>query len=104
MKRERIIEDLPNGDANHVLRVSVYYKKGGMNYFTGNVEKRGLYLSVSPLEIEDYENGYKTTIYTAFSGVATCVKELKRYSEKQLNKYVPDKDLIDKMITQILGD
>lgn len=44
-EQKRYIErnDLKNG--SH-LEVSVFYTKGGMSYFTGQVSPRGYYLSV----------------------------------------------------------
>lgn len=97
MKNQRKrIETIAKGDGINFIDVDVYYKLGGMNYFTGNVEKRGLYLSASPVK---RQNG--TTTYTAFSGVGTCVKELKRFSRKAFEEYQVDNELKERMIKQV---
>ena len=71
--------------ANH-LKVELYYDKGGMNYFTGGTERRGLYLSVSPVTLTKYEGGGSSEGYIAFTGTKKLVKELKRFSNKALNE------------------
>ena len=82
-------------DLGDAIEVEVYYKLGGMNYFSGGVNKRGIYLSVSPVNIS---NGMKS--FTAFSGIATCVEELNRKSDKQL-RYWAEKiePYVDKIIS-----
>lgn len=55
--------------------VSVYYDKGGMNYFTGNNERRAYYASATPVEIA---NGFES--FKAFSGNKLVVLEVKRKS------------------------
>ena len=45
------------GDCTH-LKVETYYNIGGMNYFSGNAEKRGLYISVSPVSRSEHEVVY----------------------------------------------
>lgn len=59
------------------IKVSVYYKKGGMNYFTSRPEKRGYYFSITP----QTRNGHFVT-YTGFSGAKTCVLPVARQSKK----------------------
>jgi hypothetical protein len=67
------------------LKVQLYYDKGGMNYFTGGTQRRGLYLSVSPVSRSE-SGGFVTEGYTAFTGTKQLVKELKRFSDKALNE------------------
>jgi len=83
-KRVKFLE-VETGDATH-LKVEVYYDKGGMNYFTGGTQRRGLYLSVSPVKRTEYEDGGSSESYTAFTGTKQLVKELKRFSDKVLNE------------------
>lgn len=65
------------------LKVEVYYQLGGWNFFSGNKETRGYYLSITPVNIERYEdNSIKTVTATAFSGVKTLLKEVTRRSKK----------------------
>lgn len=65
------------------IEVSVYYSKGGMNYFTSRNERRGIYVSASPIE-----KTANTRSYMGFSGIKAFGKELKRFSQKQLDLYV----------------
>lgn len=78
------------------LNVSIYYDLGGMNYFSGKVEKRGYYFSITPEEIS---RGFHS--YTAYSGRKALIKEVKRQTKKQdqimtemmdelFDKFVPD--------------
>lgn len=100
--QKRIIKELPilNHTAN-ILKVQLYYSKGGMNYFTGDNEKRGLYLSVSPVTRTQNEFG-RSESFTAFSGIKKCVKEMARFNQKQLDTFVVDeadmKQLIDHVV------
>lgn len=61
----------------NVLEITTGYDLGGMNYFTGQPEKRGYYLHVQPMEI----HGNCRTV-TGFSGIKYCLKEVKRKSAK----------------------
>ena len=67
---------------NKDLKIELYYHLGGMNYFTGSGEKRGFYLSVTPVERTKYEGGITSESYTAFTGTKVCVLETSRYSKK----------------------
>lgn len=89
--QKRTINSTPilNNKANTLL-TELYYEKGGWNLFTGVNEVRGLYLSVTPVEIVEYEGGGRSVGFTAFSGTKKLVKELKRFSQKQLDSFVVD--------------
>ena len=62
---------------NNFLKCELYYSLGGMNYFTYKEERRGYYVSVSPVE----KRGCMES-YTAFTGVKTLVKPCNRKSGK----------------------
>lgn len=85
-------------DLGDVIEVEVYYKLGGMNYFSGGVNKRGIYLSISPVNIS---GGMKS--FTAFTGIATCIEELNRKSDKRI-KYWGEKTqpFVDDIISAFL--
>lgn len=68
---------LKKNDAATHLRVEMYYNIGGMNYFTGRQERRGYYLSISPVT----RNGIMES-FTAYSGVKFLLKEVSRKSAK----------------------
>ena len=98
MKQKRIIKDMPilNNQAN-TLRVELYYAKGGANYFTGNNERRGLYISVSPLEITP-----QSIRYIGFSGVKKFVKEMARFNQKQLDTFMVDEADMNFLIDHVI--
>lgn len=73
--------------ATHI-KIEVYYSKGGLNCFTYRTEKRGLYLGIGPVQLQDRPGGYQTETYGAFSGVKFHLKELKRKSDKALQEVV----------------
>lgn len=82
------------------LKIECYYNKGGMNYFTGSVEKRGYYVSVCPVEIVKSDNGILSVSYTAFTGIKKLLFEVNRKSAKSLEKAVTmakeqERELID---------
>ena len=76
-KYERYIERDDLKDATH-LEVSVYYSKGGTNFFSGGVIPRGYFLSVQPVK-----KGNGMVSFNAFSGQSLLLLETKRYTDKQ---------------------
>lgn len=67
-----------NRGYNHIV-VKIYYDLGGMNYFTGINERRGIYVTAYPSFVDKF-----TETYTAFTGSKMLLKELKRFSQKSL--------------------
>jgi len=63
------------------LEIEVYYSKGGMNYFNGRVEKRGIYASFTQVEVED---GWKKYSPMCSCNYKILIKEMKRNSSKKL--------------------
>ena len=68
------------------LRISVDYEKGGYSYFSGEMNRRGIYVYIKPIHrakgmistrllSDTYSNGYKVFI-----------KELSRKSQKQIDE------------------
>lgn len=67
------------------LRVEVNYQLGGRNWFTGNIDSRGVFLSLTPVRrgncfIQTLINGQLHTM-----GYKILLKELGRKSQKQLD-------------------
>jgi hypothetical protein len=89
-------EAIPN--TTYELKIEVYYDKGGMNYFSGGVDKRGYYLSVTPVQIERKENNVMIESYTAFSGVKKLILEVERQSGKSAQKA---KELAEYLIPEL---
>lgn len=81
-EHKRYIErnDLKNG--NH-LEIGVFYTKGGMSYFTGQVSPRGYYLSVRPVTLE---RGMVS--FNLLAGCKKLVLDGNRYSDKQFIRAV----------------
>lgn len=72
-KHEEYIETSEFPGNTH-LNVSVFYDKGGPNYFSGGSNRRGYYVSVTPVK---KENGCVS--YTLFTGVKLFISETSRY-------------------------
>lgn len=77
---EKYFETTKVEDATHI-KVSASYQIGGWNSFTHKEEKRGIYVSFTPVKRLP-RDGYHIEMYTAFTGIKMCVKELKRDSRK----------------------
>lgn len=63
------------------LKAEIYYNKGGNNVFNGKTERRGYYMSISPVK---RERGFES--YTAWTGLKMCVLEVGRASSKKANE------------------
>lgn len=86
-----------DGNGVNCLKIEVYYHLGGINYFTCKEEKRGYYLSISPID----KRG-NTESYTAFSGIKILLLEVKRKSNKSYNEALKlSKDLEEKYIKYV---
>ena len=81
-EHKRYIERSGLKRGNH-LEISVYYNKEGVNYFSGQVQRRGYYLSVRPVTL-----GNGTVSFDILSGCKRLLLETKRYSAKQFAKAV----------------
>lgn len=72
----------PIEGSNKVLKMEIYYEKGGMNYFNGKNEPRGYWLSMRQVERKVEDHGVVIESYGMFSGAKVFLKEVKRYSQK----------------------
>ena len=99
MRKTEFLE-VASSNATH-LKVELYYSKGGMNYFTSQNERRGLYLSVSPVSRTLHEGGGVSERYTAFSGVKQHVLEMSRANQKTLDNFVIDETLKQELIKHV---
>jgi hypothetical protein len=73
----------PNKPGKTTLDVEVYYDLGGMNYFTGRTDRRGYFLSVSPIT-RFLVGGGKS--YLGFSGTHSLLLPANRFSQKVLEQ------------------
>jgi hypothetical protein len=71
---------------NIYILANVFYDKGGMNFFTGRVERRGYYALLTPQERVS-KDGFIQTKTTAFSGFKVFIspEEVMRKSKKAYN-------------------
>lgn len=68
-----------NGSEYNVthIKVRLYYSKGGYNYATSRIEKRGWYVSFTPVKKDEY---FESTILG--SGAKDCIVECDRRTKK----------------------
>lgn len=81
MSRRIIIRSLPTTELNRFVEVEVYYDAGGRSFLLGEFNKRGYYLAVQPVK---REGNCKSIL--AFSGTKTLIKEVKRFSARELQE------------------
>lgn len=67
------------------LKIDVSYSKGGINYFNGQTNRRGIYVHFTEVE-RSFDRGYVTESHSLFSksSFKILVLELKRLSQKKL--------------------
>lgn len=103
--RERMLKTFiisDDGDGTQkAVEVKVRYEEGGNSIITHEPQSRGLYLSVSPVTYTTSSRGYVSCCYVGFSGVKMCVQQMKRFSQKQLDSYVPDEADLQRMLDRI---
>ena len=63
------------------IKVRTFYDLGGVNYMTGGTNKRGYYVSCTPVFKED-RNGYEVESMTLGSGYKQLCKEVTRQTKK----------------------
>ena len=98
-KHERYIERGDLKGATH-LEVSVYYTKGGVNYFSGNTNPRGYYLSVRPVK-----RGNNMVSFDLLSGCKRLLLETARYTDKQFQRAIElAKDYEDELISVVAAE
>lgn len=86
MNRDKLsVEYLPTTKESTFIKAKLFYDKGGMNYFSGKEERRGYYLSVSPVE----RSGNIET-YTMFTGTKVFISSAKRFSKKVAENHMLD--------------
>ncbi|MDN3661128.1 hypothetical protein [Vibrio agarivorans] len=86
----------------NVIEIEIHYNLGGYNNWNGNDEARGFYLSVKPEMIETREGSpYQSRSYTGFSGIKTCIKELKRFSTKQLENITIERETLSRLLEHV---
>lgn len=83
MKKYEPIPNMPGKE----LKIEVFYDKGGMNYYNGNVNKRGYYVSAKVVE-RNHERGYTVESFMMFGGMKKFLFEVKKQSQKAYEQAV----------------
>lgn len=86
------------------LEVEIYYSLGGMNYFTGNVNPRGYYLSVTPVTFED-RGGFTSiscTLLGTYSGIKTLIEPATRFNKKTFDRVVSENKDNEKLVLELV--
>lgn len=79
----RTDEALRDGESD-IMEVSVSYKEGGRNYFTGGFIERGYYISATPMRVGD---GFKSMVIDGrANGVTQLIQSAGRYNANTLKK------------------
>ena len=79
---------IPLEEENQYLALETRYQLGGMNFGTGNPEKRGIYLNFTRQthrQIDGYTS-IETTLF-AKGNYKIFIKELSRRSEKKIKEF-----------------
>ena len=100
MKRHKnYIERSDLNGATH-LEVSVYYTKGGANYFSGSTIPRGYYLSVTPVTKDT-----DTISFAMFTGYKKFLFATNRYTDKQFARAVEmAREYEDELIAAVVAE
>ena len=96
LKDERELARIPTGKENEYIVVNLFYSKGGANYFTGDNDQRGYFVSVTPRTITD--TGFITTL---FSGYKKFIQPANRFSAKQLAEVRVPQYVIDTLVQAV---
>lgn len=97
----KTLQMLPLTKEKHFLKLQLYYQKGGMNYFTGKVEARGIFLLAVPVERED-RGTYTSEVVTMFSGIKQLVLPMNKFSQKTFDSFVPSEEVVKKLTDHVL--
>ncbi len=88
------IANLPTTTPDKFIQIIVNFQDGGMNYFSSSSERKGFYLSVTPVEIK---NGM--VAFMMFSGI-------KGFNAKKLAAHAiaaPTSELLIKLVGVVLA-
>lgn len=83
------------------LKIEIYYDKGGYNYFTYRQERRGYYVSVTPVERINH-GAYYSEKMVAFTGYKQLVKEVARKSNKAAQEALQQSENVINAIVDLL--
>ena len=85
------------GKECNALNIQVAYEEGGYNWYNGQFNRRGIYVRVSPCEVNPSSYG-RSIKYQLGQGAKVLVKELGRFSQKQLDSVALEGEHINHVI------
>lgn len=90
----------------HLLRIKVHSTTGGNENFVDlelsyqkDLQPRGIYLHVAPLEVKDSFIKYK-----AYTGIKIHLHPMARFSRKQFEAYEPDPDFVATALKRVMDN
>lgn len=79
-------------------RIEIYYSKGGANYFSGGNDRRGIYVSMTPVELEKRISmdgtPYISSTMCLTSGIRAMIVSLSRLDRKAVARAAENLDAI----------
>jgi len=72
-------------DQGKVMEMEIYYSLGGINYFTGGTNRRGIYAMITPVELNGTMKSF--TLMGSKSGMKMLLEELPRKSQKKVDSW-----------------
>jgi hypothetical protein len=96
-QRELFAEPI-DGKENEFLVGEVYYSKGGRNYFSGSISRRGYYFSVVP---ETRKDGMRSFLMS--HGGKVLLEETKAFSAKKFEQVNPTPEQIADLKAKVLA-
>ncbi len=89
------------------VKMTVYYSKGGYNYFTSETNRRGYYVSITPVTIHFRDSGFmseESVLMGGDSGGKLLIEETTRFNAKKMPEMVErGKELIVPFFEQMLA-
>lgn len=84
---------------NNVLDVSIFYDKGGYNYYNGGVNRRGFYVSATPKTKDG--NSIRVVM---FEGLKMFLLETGRFSQKKLDELSFDCSEVHTLVDKVCNE
>lgn len=108
MANDRIkVEYIKAKGENQYLKIELYYSLGGYNMFSYRQERRGYYISCTPVKRENY-GGCSMESFMAFSGqkilVHECARKGKTAEQTALGRWDEYKGLLLTKYASLLPD
>jgi hypothetical protein len=98
---KKYIEVAPNEEGITHIKVETYYSIGGMNYFNGTNEARGIKLSVSPVTRSCHEGKYWSESYKGWSGIKKHLVDMARFNQKKCDNFIVEAETEKQLIEYI---